>query len=99
MNRLDGWALNRPCPVIVLYDTRAAARRQKQTQAFGKRRDILAAHPTRNAGSLGGKKRFAEDVLDGLYTRRVKGVVALQVAQLRRNVDDIARGRTIAKMN
>ena len=99
LDRLDGGTIDRPRPVIALNDTRAATRRQKQTQAFGKRRDILAAHPTRNAGGLDAKERFAEDGLDGLDARGVEGVVALQLAQPRRNVDDIARGSTVAKMN
>ena len=99
LNRLDGGALDRPRPVIALNDTRAATRRQEQAQAFGKRRDILAAHPTRNAGGLGAKERFAEDSLDRLDAHGIEGGVALQVAQLRRNVDDIARGRAVAKMN
>ena len=99
LDRLDGWALNRPCAVIALDHARAAARGQEQAQTLGKRRDIFAAHPTRDAGGLGGKERFAEDGLDGLNARRVEGVVALQVAQLRRDVDDIARGRAVAKMN
>ena len=99
LDRLDGRTFDRPRPVVALDDPRAATRRQKQAQALGKRRDILAAHPTRNAGGLGAKERFAEDGLDGLDARGVEGVVALQLAQPRRNVDDIARGRTIAKMN
>ena len=99
LDRLDGGALNRPHAVVALYDPRATTRRQEQAQAFRKRRDILATHPTRNAGGLGAKERFAEDGLDGLYARGVEGVVALQVAKLRRNVDDIARGSTVAKVD
>ena len=97
---LDGFyggALNGPHAVIALHDTRAAARRQEQTQALGKRRDVLVAHPARNACSLGGKERLAEDGLDGLDAQGVEGIVALQVAQLGRDIDDIARGRTVAK--
>ena len=59
---------------------RAAARGQEQAQALGKRRDIFAAHPTRDAGGLCGKERFAEDSFDGLYAREIEGDVALQVA-------------------
>ena len=99
MDGFDGGALNGPHAVIVLNDTWAATRRQKQAKAFGKRRDIFAAHPTRDAGGLGTKERFAEDYLDGLDARRIEGLVALQVAQLRCNVDDIARGRTVAKVD
>ena len=99
LNRLDGGTLNRPCAVIALDHARATARRQKQAQALGKRRDVLAAHPARDACSLGGKERFAEDGLDGLDARRIEGVVALQVAQLRRNIDDIACGDTVAKVD
>ena len=99
LDRLDGGALNRPHAVIALDHARATARRQKQAQALGKRRDVLAAHPARDACSLGGKERFAEDGLDGLDARRIEGVVALQVAQLRRNIDDIACGDTVAKVD
>ena len=99
LNRLDGGTLNGPHAVIALDHARAAARRQKQAQALGKRRNVLAAHPARNAGSLGGKEGFAEDSLDRLDTRGIESAVALQVTQLRRNVDDIARGRTVAKMD
>ena len=99
LNGLDGGALNRPYAVIALDHTRAAARRQKQTQTLGKRCDVLAAHPACDTGSLGGKERFAEDGLDGFNARGVEGVVALQVAQLRRNVDDIARGGTVTKVD
>ena len=99
LDRLDGGALNGPHAVIAFDHARAAARRQKQAQALGKCGDVLAAHPARDAGSLGGKERFTEDGFDGLDARRVKGVVALQVAQLGRNIDDIACGGTVAKMN
>ena len=99
LDGLDGWTFNRPHAVVALDHTRAAARGQKQAQALGKRRDILAAHPACDAGSLGGKERFAEDGLDGFNARGVEGVVALQVAQLRGNVHDIARGGTVTKVN
>ena len=99
MDRLDGGPFNSPRIVVALDHTRAAARGQKQAQALGKRRDILAAHPACDAGSLGGKERFAEDGLDGFNARGVEGVVALQVAQLRGNVDDIARGGTVTKVD
>ena len=99
LDRLDGWALNRPCAVIALDHARAAARGQEQAQTLGKRRDIFAAHPTRDAGGLCGKERFAEDSLDGLDARRVEGVVALQVTKLGRNIDDVACGGTIAKVD
>ena len=99
MDRLDGGTLDRPRPVIALHDTRAATRRQEQTQAFGKRRDILAAHPTRNAGGLGAKERFTEDGLDRPDARGIESVVTLQVGQLGQDVDDIARGRTVAKVD
>ena len=95
----DGGTFNRPHAVVTLDHARAAARRQEQAQALGKRCDVLAAHPVCDTGGFGGKERFAEDGLDGLNARRVEGVVALQIAQLRSNVDDIARGRTVAKMN
>ena len=77
LDGFDGWTFNRPHAVVALDHTRAAARWQKQAQALGKRRDILAAHPARNACSLGGKERFAEDGFDRLDARKVKGVVAL----------------------
>ena len=77
LDRLDGGALNRPCAVIALNDARTAARGQEQAQALGKRRDILAAHPTCDAGSLGGKEGFAEDGFDGFNARGVEGIVAL----------------------
>ena len=59
LDRLDGGTFNRPHAVVALDHTRAAARGQKQAQALGKRRDILAAHPACDTGSLGGKERFA----------------------------------------
>ena len=96
---LDGGKFNCPHAVVTLDHTRAAARGQKQAQALGKRCDVLAAHPACDTGGFGGKERFAEDGLDGLNARRVEGVVALQVAQLRRDVDDIARGGTVTKVN
>ena len=99
LDGFDGWTFNRPHAVVALDHTRAAARWQKQAQALGKRRDILAAHPARNACSLGGKERFAEDGFDRLDARKVKGVVARQIAQIRRNVDDIARGGTVTKVD
>ena len=98
-DRLDGGTFNRPHAVVALDHPRAAARGQEQAQTLGKRRDILAAHPTCDTGSLRGKERFAENRLDGLDARRIEDLVALQVAQLRRNVNDIARGRTVAKMD
>ena len=85
--------------IIALDHARASTRGQEQTQALGKGCDIFAAHPTRDAGGLGTKERFAENRLDGLDARRIEGVVALQVAQLGRDVDDVAHGRTVAKMN
>ena len=99
LDRLDGGTFNRPHAVVALDHPRTAARGQKQAQALGKRCDVLAAHPARDAGSLRGKERFAEDYLDGLDARGVEGVVSLQLAQLKRNVDDIARGGTVAKMD
>lgn len=99
LDRLDSRTLDRPRPVIALNDTRASTRRQKQTQALGKRCNVLAAHPACDTGGLGTKERFAEYSLDGLNARGIEDGVALRVAQLRRNVDDIARGRTVAKMN
>ena len=96
---LDGGTFNRPHAVVTLDHTRTAARGQKQAQALGKRCDVLAAHPACDTGGFGGKERFAEDGLDGLNARRVEGAVALQVAQLRRNVDDIARGGAVAKVD
>ena len=95
----DGGALNGPEAVVALDHTRASTRWQEQTQALGKRCDVLAAHPARNACSFGGKERLAEDSLDRLDARGVEGVVALQVGKLGRDIDDIARCRTVAKMN
>ena len=99
LDGFDGWTFNRPHAVVALDHTRAAARWQKQAQALGKRCDVLVAHPTRDACSLGGKERFAEDRLDGLDAHGVEGVVARQIAQIRRNVDDIARGGTVTKVD
>ena len=99
LDGFDGWTFNRPHAVVALDHTRAATRRQEQAQALGKRRDILAAHPTCDAGGFGGKERFAEDGLDGLDAHGVEGVVARQIAQIRRNVDDIARGGTVTKVD
>ena len=99
LDRLDGGALNRPHAVVALDHARASTRWQEQAETLGKCRDILATHPACDTGSLGGKERFAEDSLDGLDARRVEGAVALQVAQLRRNVDDIARGGAVAKVD
>ena len=99
LDRLDGGALNGPHAVTALDHARASTRGQEQTQALGKRCDVLAAHPACDTGSLGGKERFAEDGFDGLNARKVEGVVALQVSQLRRNVDDIARGSTVTKVD
>ena len=99
---LDGFnsgALNRPHAVVTLDHTRASTRGQEQAQTLGKRRNIFAAHPTRDAGGLCGKERLAEDSFDRLDTRRIESVVTLQVDQLGRDVDDVARGRTVAKMN
>ena len=99
MDGFDGGALNGPHTVIALDHARASARRQEQAQALGKRRDIFAAHPARNTCSLSGKERFAEDSLDGLDARGVEGIVTLQVSQLGRNVDDVACGGTVTKVN
>ena len=99
LNRLDGGTLNRPCAVIALDHARTAARRQKQAQALGQSRDIFATHPTRNAGGLGAKERFAEDALDGLDARGIEGGVTLQNTQLGRNIDDVACGGTVAKVD
>ena len=99
MDRLDGGTFNRPHAVVAFDHARASTRGQEQAQALGKRRDILAAHPARDAGSLGCKERFAEDGFDGLDARRVEGIVALQVAQLERNIDDVACGGTVAKVD
>ena len=99
LDRFDGGALNGPHTVIALDHARASARRQEQAQALGKRRDIFAAHPARNACSLSGKERSAKDGLDALDARGVEGVVALQVGKLRRDIDDIAGGCAVAKMD
>ena len=99
LDRLHGRAFNGPHAVVALDHARASTRGQEQTKALGKRRDILAAHPTGDTGSLGGKEWFTEDRLDGFNARGVEGAVALQVAQLSRNVDDIARGCAVAKVN
>ena len=99
LDGFDGGALNRPCAVIAFDHARAAARGQEQAQALGKRRDVLAAHPARNARSFGGKERLAEDSLDRLDACGIEGVDTLQIGQLGRDIDDIARGRTVAKMN
>ena len=77
LDRLDGGALNRPHAVIALDHARTSTRGQEQTQALGKRRDILAAHPACDTGSLDSKERFAEDSLDGLDACGVEGDVAL----------------------
>ena len=99
LDGFDGWTFNRPHAVVTLDHTRTAARGQKQAQALGKRCDVLVAHPACDTGGFGGKERFAEDSLDGFNARGVEGVVTLQVAQLRCNVDDIARGGTVTKVN
>ena len=99
LDRFDGGALNGPHAVIALDHARASTRGQEQAQALRKRCDVLATHPTRYARSLGGKERFAEDGLDRLDARGIEGVVTLQVGQLGRDVDNVARGRTVAKMN
>ena len=99
MDGFDGGTLNGPHTVIALDHARTSARGQEQAQAFGKRRDIFAAHPARNTGSLGSKERLAEDSLDRLDAHGIEGVVTLQVGQLGRDVDDVARGRTVAKMD
>ena len=99
LDRFDGGALNGPHAVIALDHARASTRGQEQAQALRKRCDVLATHPTRYACSLGGKERFAEDGLDRLDARGIEGVVTLQVGQLGRDVDNVARGRTVAKMN
>ena len=99
LDGFDGGALNGPNAVIDLDHARASARGQEQAQALGKRRDVLAAHPTCDTGGLGGKERLAEDSLDRLDARGIESVVTLQVGKLGRNVDDVACGRTVAKMN
>ena len=98
LDGFDGGALNGPHAVVTFDHARASTRGQEQTQALGKRCDVLAAHPACDTGSLGGKERFAEDSLDGFNAGWVEGVDALQVTQLRRNVDDIARGGTVTKV-
>ena len=99
LDGFDGGALNGPHAVSALDHARASTRGQEQAKALGKRCDVLAAHPSRNACSLGGKERLAEDGLDRLDTRWIESVVALQAGKLGRDVDDVARGRTVAKMN
>ena len=99
LDGFDGWTFNRPHAVVTLDHTRTAARGQKQAQALGKRCDVLVAHPACDTGGFGGKERFAEDGFDRLDARKVKGVVALQVAQLGRNIDDVACGGTVAKVD
>ena len=99
LDRLDGGTFNRPHAVVALDHSRTAARGQKQAQALGKRRNILAAHPACDTGGLCGKERLAEDSLDRLDTRGIESAVALQVTQLKRNVDDIARGRSVTKVD
>ena len=99
LDGFDGGALNGPHAVVALDHARASTRRQEQAQTLGKRRDILAAHPTRNAGGFGGKERLAEDSLDRLDARGIESIVTLQVGKLGRDVDDVARSRTVAKMD
>ena len=99
LDRLDGGTFNRPHAVVAFDHARASTRGQEQAQALGKRRDIFAAHPTRDAGGLGTKVRLAENRLDGLDASGVEGNVALQVAQFGRNIDDIACGGTVAKVD
>ena len=99
MDGFDGGALNGPRAVSALDYARASTRWQEQAQTLGKRCDVLAAHPTRNACSLGGKERLAENGLDRLDTRWIESVVALQAGKLGRNVNDVARGRTVAKVD
>ena len=77
LDRLDGGTFNRPHAIFALDHTRTSTRWQEKAQALGKCRDILAAHPACDTGSLGGKERFAEDSLDGFNARGVEGVVAL----------------------
>ena len=96
---LDGGTFNRPRAVAALDHARTSTRGQEQTQALGKRCDVLAAHPACDTGSLGGKKRLAEDSLDDFNARGIESVVTLQVGQLGRNVDDVARGRTVTKVD
>ena len=99
MDGFDGRALDSPHAVVAFDHARASTRWQEQAQALGKRRDVLAAHPACDTGGLCGKQRLAEDSLDRLDTRGIESAVALQVTQLRRNVDDIARGRTVTKVD
>ena len=99
LDGFDSGALNGPRAVSALDHARASTRGQEQAQALGKRCDVLAAHPSRNACSRGGKERLAEDGLDRLDARGIESVVALQAGKLGRDVDDVARGRTVAKMN
>ena len=99
LDGFDGGALNGPYAVSALDHARASTRGQEQAQALGKRCDVLAAHPACNACSRGGKERLAEDGLDRLDARGIESVVALQAGKLGRDVDDVARGRTVAKMN
>ena len=99
LNGFDGGALNGPHAVIALDHARASTRWQEQAQALGKRCDVLAAHPACDTGGLGGKERLAEDSLDRLDARGIESFVTLQVGQLGRDVDDVARGSTVAKMN
>ena len=77
LDGFDGGALNGPHAVVTFDHARASTRGQEQTQALGKRCDVLAAHPACDTGSLGGKERFAEDSLDGLDACGVEGDVAL----------------------
>ena len=99
LDGFDGGALNGPHAVSALDHARASTRGQEQAQALGKRCDVLAAHPSRNACSLGVKERLAEDGLDRLDARGIESDVTLQAGKLGRDVDDVARGRTVAKMN
>ena len=99
LDGLDGGALNGPHAVIALDHARASTRWQEQAQALGKRCDVLAAHPACDTGGFGGKERLAEDSLDRLDARGIESVAALQVGQLGRDVDNVARGRTVAKMD
>ena len=99
LNRFDGGALDGPYAIVALDHARASARWQEQAQALGKRCDVLAAHPSCDTGSLGGKEWLAEDGLDRLDARGIEGVVAFQVAQFRRNIDDVACGCAVAKVD
>ena len=80
LDGFNGGALNGPHAVVALDHTRASTRGQEQAQAFGKRRDIFAAHPTRDAGGLGTKERLAENRLDGLDACGIEGDFASQLA-------------------